>query len=298
MLNIILGIASLLGYFFKWIGLIELESSLWSFSLGVSDYFNSHQIMYSVCDFGSLVATIIFCRKELRGSPSSLLKFIRSPSANSEMLEKIKRFCILVVPYAAIYFLLSVTHKSLRDLLPNHGLWLWIPSLINVFVVPIILIMCDRRKTACKTEFDPKDDRTIGLLQLLGFVPGVGRFSAFFGTMRCLGYDCHQAFRYYILISIPLLFENLLLTTPGLAYPLPLFFWEELDIPMCLIAFVCIAVIEFLFLKFCDWFWKKVSLTAWSIFWIIFGFFNISHFAIVKLGEHFFLFGNEFFAIL
>jgi len=230
----ILNVACLLEYFFKCIGIVQAESALKFFVLGVSDYFNSHQIMYSAGDFGSLVAMIIFCRKELRGLPSSLLKFIRSPGANSEMLEKIKRFCILVMPYAAICLLVSITHKSLRDFLPNRGLW--VPYLISAFVVPIILIICDRRKVARKTEFNLKDDSRIGLSQLLGFVPGVDRFDAFFGTMRCLGYTCQQAFRYYVLVSIPLLFEGLLLSTPGIAYPLPMFFWEELNIPMCLIT--------------------------------------------------------------
>ena len=284
----ILGLACLLEYFFKWIGIVQAESGQSLFCLGIFNYFNSHQMMCLASDFGSLIAMIIFCRKELRGLPSSLLRFIRSPGANSEVLEKIKRFCVLVMPYAAICLLLLITHKSLGDFLPNRGFWLWVPYLISAFVVPIILIICDRRKVARKTEFNLKDDCTIGLSQLLGFVPGVDRFAAFFGTMRCLGYTCQQAFRYYILISIPLLFESLLLSTPGIAYPLPMFFWEELNIPMCLIAFVGIAVIEFLFLKFCNWFWKRVSLTAWSIFCIIFGIFNISHLAIVKLGEHFF----------
>lgn len=286
MFNYILGITGLLEYFFKSIGAVRLESALSSFNFGIIDHFNSHQITYN---FGSLVAMIIFCRKELRELPSSLLKFVRSPNANPEMLKKIKRFCILVMPYAAVYLLFSITHKSLGNFLPNRGFWLWIPSLISVFIVPIILIICDRRKSAHKTQFDSKDDHKIGLMQLLGFIPGIGRFEAFFGTMRCLGYSCHQAFRYYVLISIPLLFESILLNTPGIAYPLPLFFWEEFDISICLTAFVFIAVIEFLLLKFCDWFWKRVSLTAWSIFYIIFGLFCLNHLAIVSVGEHLFL---------
>lgn len=286
MLDIIFGITYLFENFFRYIGAVRLESTLSSFNLEILNYFNSHQTVYG---FGSLVAMIIFCRKELRELrelPSSLLKFVRSPSTNPEMLKKIKRFCILVMPCAAVYLLFSITHKSLINLLPNRGFWLWIPSLISVFVVPIILIICDGRKSAHKTQFDSKDDHKIGLTQLLGFIPGIGRFEAFFGTMRYLGYSCHQAFRYYVLISIPLLFEIILLNTPGIAYPLPLFFWEELDISICLTAFVFIAVIEFLSLKFCDWFWKRVSLTAWSVFCIISGLFSLSHLAIVRVGEH------------
>lgn len=151
MFHIILGITCLFEYFFRYIGAVRLESTLSSFNLEILNYFNSHQIMYSVCDFGSLVAIIIFCRKELRELPSSLLKFVRSTSTNPEMLKKIKRFCILVMPFAAIYLLFSITHKSLINLLPNRRFWLWIPSLISVFVVPIILIICDRRKSAHKT---------------------------------------------------------------------------------------------------------------------------------------------------
>lgn len=286
--SIVLGIEFLLEYFLNWVGVIRLESVPSSFHLEILQYFGSHQIMFSICDLGSLVAIIIFCREELRYLPSSLLKVIRSPSSNPEILEKIKRFCVLVMPYAVIYFLFSITHKSLWNLFPSRGFWIWIPSLTSVLVVSSILIICDRKKLSGKTQLDPKEDLTVGLSQLLGFIPGIDRFEAFFGTMRYLGYTCHQAFRYNLLISIPLLLEIILTTTPGIAYPLPLFFWEELNILICLITFICIFAIKFLFLKFADWFWRKFSLTTYSIFGILFGLFYLSHIELIKFGYHFF----------
>ncbi len=287
--SIILGILEFLTYLFEKVGISQLGTFLSSFCFGLSDYFNSHQIMFSVCSLGSLLATIIFCRKELRNLPSYISKVIRYPSTNPEILEKFKRFCVLVMPYAAIYLLLTTTHKSLGDFLPNQGIWPWVPTLVSSFVVPIILIVCDRKKSDGETRFDLKNDCIIGFFQLLGFIPGVGRFAAFFGTMRYLGYSYHQAFRYYILTSIPLLLESFLMHSPGVTYPLPLFFREELDIPVCLITLICIVVIQFFFLKLADWFWKRFSLTVWSILCIAFGLFNLSHLAMIRLGELFFI---------
>ena len=105
--SIILGILEFLTYLFEKVGISQLGTFLSSFCFGLSDYFNSHQIMFSVCSLGSLLATIIFCRKELRNLPSYISKVIRYPSTNPEILEKRRRYYVQKYEYkwkGAFYF--------------------------------------------------------------------------------------------------------------------------------------------------------------------------------------------------
>ncbi len=229
--------------------------------------------MWFIGALGDLIASIIFCRKSVIKLWSEALKIIRFPRQISEKPRNIKLFCIMVGPC----FVLSTLE---RIFFPTWSLsypctyWWVVPSTIATIVVPLILIKCDKTP-ANKAEITEKEAKTLGFVQLLAFLPGIGRFDAVFGAMRRLGYTCLHAFRCYILTSIPLSIMDCAVHAHSVVSSVS--WWEEVNIFACTVVLIFSTACGYLILRFVELFWSKVSLTAWSVFCMITGILRMSY---------------------
>ena len=237
------------------------------------DYWTQHQEMWFVISLGDLIASVIFCRKSLFKLCSQILKIVRFPSSVSAISKDIRLFCLMFFPFFAIEFLRLRFFRTCS--LSYSSIYWWIvPSTIAYIVVPLIMIKCDKT-LADKTEITEKEAKTIGLVQLLSFLPGISRFYAMIGAMRRIGYTCLKAFQCYIFISIPLdilvcIERFFMITGDNLL-------WERIDLSICVVVLIFSIVFGYLILRIVELFWSKISLTAWSLFYMVIGVCNMSY---------------------
>ncbi len=268
--NIVLALIVPLESLCEWMGLFQSEHFL---SMTIMDYWIQHQEMWFIGYFGDLIASIIFCRKSLSNLWSKILEIIRFPQYGFEISKDIKLFCFMVLPLFVLTFLRHKFFPTWSLSYPSIYWWI-VPSTIAYIIVPLILIKCDKTP-ADKTEITEKEAKIIGFVQLSSSLPGVGRFYAVIGAMRHLGYTCLQAFRCYILISIPLDILNCADWILSIADDN--FLWERMNISLCAIVLIFSIVGGYLILRLIELFWSKISLTAWSIFCIVTGILGMSY---------------------
>ena len=261
----------------EWMGLLQSELLL---STIILDYWNQHQEMWFVGALGDLIASVIFCRKNLIKFRFNILKVIRFPSQISEIPRDLKLFCVMVGPCLVLSALKLIFFPKWGLSYPSIYWWI-VPSTIAYIIVPLILIKCDK-SPADKTEITEKEAKTLGFVQLLAFLPGIGRFDAVFGAMRHLGYTCLQALRCYILISIPFDIMNCLWHFLTLSDDI----WDVINLSICAGFLIFSTAGGYMILRFVELFWNKVSLTAWSVFCMITGILRMSYKAL-------FVFNNE-----
>ena len=254
----------------EWVGLSQSEHLL---STTIMDYWHLHQEMGFVGALGDLIASIIFCRKNLIKLRFDILKIIRFPRRISEIPKDIKLFCVMVGPCFAFSIFKQIFFPTWS--LSYLSIYWWIvPSTIASIIVPLILIKCDKLP-ADKTEITEKEAKTIGLIQLLSFLPGIGSFDTIIGAMRFLGYTCLQAFRCYILVSIPFGILTCINCIPLIVQDI---LWQgEINLSLCAAVLIISSACEYLILRLVELFWSKVSLTTWSIFCMITGILGMSY---------------------
>lgn len=273
MFNISLSAIFFLRLVFEWTGFSQAKDFFETVGMDVSNYWILHQEMWFIGYLGDLVASIIFCRKSLSKLWSEILKIIRFHQNGFEISKDIKLFCYMFLPFFVLSFLKQVFFPTWSISYPSIYWWI-VPSTIASIIVPLILIKCDKSPSD-RTEFTEKEAKIIGFVQLLSFFPGIYRFYAVIGAMRRLGYTCLQAFRCYILISIPLdilNYVNCLLSIVG-----GNFLWERMNISLCATVLILSIVFGYLILRVVELFWSRISLTSWSIFYMIIGIFRMSY---------------------
>ena len=273
MFNISLSAIFLLKLVFEWTGFSQAKDFFETVGMDVLNYWTLHQEISWVGLLGDLIASIIFCRKSLSNLWSKILEIIRFSQYGFEISKDIKLFCFMVFPFFVLAFLRQKFFPTWSLSYPSIYWWI-VPSTIAVIIVPLILIKCDK-SSSDRNEITEKEAKIIGLVQLLSFLPGIGRFYTIIGTMRHLGYTCLQAFRCYILISIPLDILNCVDYILSIARSN--FFWEKMNILLCAIVLILSIVLGYLILRVVELFWSKISLTAWSVFYIITGIFGMSY---------------------
>ena len=271
--HIFLSIISLSALLCGWIGYPQAKSLLETTYSEVLNYWTLHQEMWFIGYLGDLIASIIFCRKSLSKLWSEILKIIRFPQHGFEISKDIKLFCLMVLPLFVLAFLRHKFFPTWSLSYPSIYWWI-VPSTIAYIIVPLILIKCDKSPSD-RTEITEKEAKIIVFVQLLSFFPGIYRFYAVIGAMRHLGYTCLQAFRCYILISIPLDILNCVDWILSIADDN--FLWERMNISLCAIVLILFIVFGYLILRVVELFWSRISLTSWSIFYMIIGIFRMSY---------------------
>lgn len=256
-----------------WLGFLQAKDLLETTYSEVLNYWTLHQEICWVGLLGDLIASIIFCRKSLSKLWPEILKIIRFPQHGFEISKDIKLFCLMFLPFFVLALLRQKFFPTWSLSYPSIYWWI-VPSTIAIIIVPLILIKYDKTP-ADKTEITEKEAKIIGFVQLLSFFPGIYRFYTVIGAMRRLGYTCLQAFRCYILISIPLDILNCVDCILSIASGN--FLWERMNISLCAIVLILSIVFGYLILRVVELFWSRISLTSWSIFYMIIGIFRMSY---------------------
>ena len=161
---------------------------------------NSNQMNFVGADLGLLLALIFFYRKELREIFSAIIPIIRGEK--TEHKDKPVAFILMFSPIILLNFIRTVTNF-------RFGLYGYLPP-IAIYIIPIlvliILFFCDRKNSPEKNKISLKDALIIGLTQLSCLIlTPYSRAELSLAVMRYKGYSRLNSFKYFALLSVPLL---------------------------------------------------------------------------------------------
>ncbi len=140
-----------------------------------------------VCHAGTLLALVLFLRKEIWSTLRSL--------------KMIGLFSLALLPLVPGYFLF----KSLASHPPNVGFFLIFTGLI--------LLLASRKKENTEVPIKLKDVLCIGVMQTLALIPGISRSGSTIAAARLLGWKWLEAARFSFLLAVPAIFGGFVLET-------------------------------------------------------------------------------------
>lgn len=157
-----------------------------------------------ILHFGTLIAAVIFFRKELAYIGNAFLKPNNEKHASSRKL--LLLIIIATVPSALVGFLFE---KQVKNLFSNPA-----ATSLFLFLTAILLYSSNQvnkkylRKNNTINNLEQIDYRqaiTIGLAQMVSIAPGVSRSGTTISAGLFLGLDKEAATRFSFLISIPII---------------------------------------------------------------------------------------------
>jgi undecaprenyl-diphosphatase len=140
-----------------------------------------------VLHLGTLVAVMIFCRKDL-------LAMLRSGSAG---------LWRLVVGSAVVTAAIGLPSQDLVETALATPLWIGLGLFANTLLMGVIAPRDDSRLTRTLDEGGWRDALVLGLLQAFALVPSVSRSGATIVAALLLGFRRTDAIRIAFLISLP-----------------------------------------------------------------------------------------------
>lgn len=143
--------------------------------------------------FGAAVALLLFLWRDIARIGIGLWRLRKQKIEDGTRL--LIKVVIAAVPWIAITKIC-------------HGLTLCLPEIGGITILCALLMLCTDR--LCMTlkrieHLDILGSLVIGLASLLAIVPGVGRTAAAYSASRLLGLERPAAFRFVLLVQIPIL---------------------------------------------------------------------------------------------
>lgn len=154
---------------------------------------------------GTLVAVVVFCRREVAMLFRALLHFHRSPRNEREQEERRLFFAVLVasIPTAIIGLLIKLT---IVDQFSNYFF------LAATFMVTTIALSFSYRLRGRDTEFSLRSAAIIGIVQGFAVLPGISRAGVTIVAGQATGLERSRAARFAFVISIPAILGAALLS--------------------------------------------------------------------------------------
>jgi undecaprenyl-diphosphatase len=152
---------------------------------------------------GTLVAVLIFFRRELLALITSLLQALINKSVKA-IPSQIPYLFIATLPAVFLSILLMPILNTLLVSLPAIG--------IGLIITSIILFTTDKYLSSHESlkEMNWKDSLIIGLFQALAIFPGISRSGSTVGAGVIRGLSRKTAFNFSFLLSIPVIIGALL----------------------------------------------------------------------------------------
>lgn len=154
---------------------------------------------------GTLVAVVVFCRREVAMLFRALLHFYRPSRDQREKEERNLFFAVILasIPTALIGFLIKLT---IVDQFSNFFL------LAATFIVTTIALSFSNRLNGRSTMVSPGSAAFIGIIQGFAVLPGISRAGVTIVAGQAAGLDRSKAARFAFVISIPAILGAALLS--------------------------------------------------------------------------------------
>jgi undecaprenyl-diphosphatase len=152
----------------------------------------------AVTQFGTMLAVLVYFRKDLWRVATTWLRSLRDPSIRGSIDARMGWYIILgTIP-------ISVFGLAFQDEIENGARDLYIIGTMLV-VLGIVLYIADHRAKHTREieDLTVRDGVLIGLAQALALIPGVSRSGATMSAGLLLGFDRAAAARYSFLLSVP-----------------------------------------------------------------------------------------------
>lgn len=180
--------------------------------MGIAD--GEHLLYFDlICHSGTLIALILYLRKEIYEALSSL--------------KTIRLFALGLTPLVPAYFLLKPLRIAASD--PSYlGYFLIVTSSL-LFIASKKRALCpemqyEGSRAAPRSDFSScssikyKDVLWIGVMQTMALLPGISRSGSTIAAARLLGWNWIKAARFSFLLAIPAVLGGQMLETFKLIY--------------------------------------------------------------------------------
>lgn len=144
--------------------------------------------------FGTLMALLVFFRNDI----IKIIKKALATKGNSTEKNTFKNVVIATIPASVFGFVLhDLAETTLRSLLVVA---------LSLLIVGLLLIYVDTIDAKKKyKDMTIRDAWSIGLAQVLAFIPGVSRSGITMSAARLLGFSNQDSARFSFLIAIPII---------------------------------------------------------------------------------------------
>jgi len=209
----------------------------------------SQVIFDLVCHLGTLLALLIYLRKEI----AQLLRSER---------QKLRLLFVALLPLIPCYFLL----KPLRDFASD-------PRFLGVCLMGTALILFLGQKWKIRRTEPPKqsirDGLWIGAMQSAALIPGISRSASTISCAKMLGWEAREAVRFSFLLSIPTIIGGncLELLKIYLSHEKP----DAVSLPACAVGLCTSFIFGFLIVRFALSFLEKGNLKPFAWYCLGFG---------------------------
>lgn len=163
----------------------------------------------AVTQLGTVLAVVIFFRKDLWRVGTTWLRSLRRAELRSSLDARLGWYLILAtVP-------ISVFGLAFKDQIETGARNLWLVA-TTLIVLGAVLYAAERvgRRTKGIEDVDTRSAVVVGLAQALALVPGVSRSGATISAGLFLGFDREAAARFSFLLSIPAVVLSGVVTAP------------------------------------------------------------------------------------
>src|SRR3972149_2489940 len=193
---------------------------------------NESQVIFDlVCHFGTLIAVLLYLRKEVW-------------NIFRQAHRKLLLLFIATLPLIPFYFLL----KPLRDFASQ-------PQFLGpcLLLTAAILFLGSKLRITRKENVSPwkqkvKDVLWIGAMQSAALIPGISRSASTISCAQVLGWDANEAVRFSFLLSIPTIIGGNCLETLKLALSSQTA--PSISFSSCALAFLAACVIGLVMVRF------------------------------------------------
>lgn len=166
----------------------------------------------AVTQLGTVLAVVIYFRKDLWRVGTTWLRSLRDAELRSELDARLGWYLILATVPISVFGLLF------RDQIETGARNLWLVA-TTLVVLGLVLFVAERvgRRTRQLEDVDTRTALVVGLAQALALVPGVSRSGATISAGLFLDLDRAAAARFSFLLSIPAVVLSGVATAPDVA---------------------------------------------------------------------------------
>lgn len=156
---------------------------------------NENPMLDVYLHFASLVAIIIFLRKELKDIFVGTYKYLFKKDKESREFAKMFLFVFLSTLVTGVFGLI----------LKQHSLNFKNPLMVSIFLIlnASILLVITKIKPRYNPKMTYKDALLIGAFQGVGILPGISRSGITIGSGVILGIEKEKMYKYSFLLFIP-----------------------------------------------------------------------------------------------
>jgi len=218
-----------------------------------------------ILHLGTILAAIIYFRKEIIEILRSLIGFVTGKTAKNDPYLKLSIFIVIATIPAAIGGVLfkDVLENYFRNIIYVAG---------SFIVLGIFFIVCETiflRKKELKNIFQMKWSQAllIGFFQMIALIPGISRSGSTISAGLVQGFERKESGKFSFLLSIPIVLgAGLVSILKG-----PETSGDSVESIVMLCGFLSSVIFGFISIKFMMIFLKKFSLKIFSVYVIVLG---------------------------